>query len=85
MEGVLYRNEFRIKTKHVQGISPGSFLGLRRGMNLAPIANAIAGPNMKPLASIPGGNKKQVRTSSSANAEWKHEWAWHCQVVLIID
>jgi len=40
--------------------SPGSFLGLRSGMNLAPIANAIARPNMKPLASIPGGNKKQV-------------------------
>jgi hypothetical protein len=41
-----YRNMFR-------WTSPGSFLGLRNGMNLAPMANAMAGPNMNPLASIP--------------------------------
>lgn len=32
---------------------PGNFLGLRKGINFAPIANAIGGPNMNPLASIP--------------------------------
>lgn len=32
---------------------PGNFLGLRKGTNFAPIANAIAGPNMNPLASTP--------------------------------
>lgn len=32
---------------------PGNLLGLRRGTNLAPIANAIEGPNRKPLASTP--------------------------------
>jgi hypothetical protein len=33
---------------------PGSFLGFLMGTNLAPIANAIGGPKMKPLASTPG-------------------------------
>lgn len=52
---------------HVQGnffkgTSPGSFLGLRKGMNLAPMANAIAGPNINPLASIPEEPNKRVRT-----------------------
>lgn len=37
---------------------PGSFPGLRNGTNFAPIAKAIDGPNMNPLASIP--TKKQA-------------------------
>ena len=32
---------------------PGNFPGLRKGTNLAPIANAIEGPNINPLASTP--------------------------------
>jgi len=32
---------------------PGSFLGLRIGTNLAPMASAIGGPNMNPRDSIP--------------------------------
>lgn len=32
---------------------PGSFLGFLKGTNFAPIANAMGGPKMKPLASIP--------------------------------
>jgi len=32
---------------------PGSFRGLRKGTNFAPMPNAIEGPNMNPLASIP--------------------------------
>lgn len=32
---------------------PGNFLGFLSGTNFAPIANAIGGPNMKPLASTP--------------------------------
>lgn len=53
------------KQKHVEGVSPGSFLGLRKGMNLAPIANATAGPNMKPLASIPGRVECQARSHNT--------------------
>lgn len=32
---------------------PGNLLGFLMGTNFAPIANAIGGPNIKPLASIP--------------------------------
>lgn len=32
---------------------PGNFPGLRRGMNLAPMASAMGDPNMNPLASTP--------------------------------
>lgn len=32
---------------------PGNFLGFLIGTNFAPIAKAIGGPNIKPLASIP--------------------------------
>jgi len=32
---------------------PGNFLGFRKGTNFAPIAKAIGGPNMNPLASTP--------------------------------
>lgn len=32
---------------------PGNFFGFLRGINLAPIANAMGGPNIKPRASIP--------------------------------
>lgn len=32
---------------------PGNFFGFLRGTNLAPIANAMGGPNIKPRASIP--------------------------------
>ena len=42
--------KYQIKSKTI----PGNFLGLRRGTNFAPIANAIAGPNINPLASTPG-------------------------------
>lgn len=37
---------------------PGNFLGFLKGTNLAPIANAMGGPNIKPRASIPGKNKE---------------------------
>ena len=32
---------------------PGNLFGFLIGTNFAPIANAIGGPNIKPLASIP--------------------------------
>lgn len=32
---------------------PGNFLGFLKGTNFAPIAKAIGGPKIKPLASIP--------------------------------
>lgn len=32
---------------------PGNFLGFLMGTNFAPIASAIGGPNMNPLASTP--------------------------------
>jgi hypothetical protein len=35
---------------------PGNFLGFLKGTNFAPIAKAIAGPNMNPLASTPTQN-----------------------------
>ena len=33
--------------------SPGNFFGFRMGTNLAPSANAMGAPKMKPRASIP--------------------------------
>lgn len=32
---------------------PGNFFGFLRGTNFEPMAKAIGGPNIKPLASIP--------------------------------
>jgi len=32
---------------------PGNLLGFLMGTNFAPIANAMGGPNIKPLASTP--------------------------------
>jgi len=32
---------------------PGNFFGFLNGTNFAPIANAMGGPKIKPLASIP--------------------------------
>ena len=34
-------------------ILPGNFFGFLKGTNLAPIAKAIGGPKINPLASIP--------------------------------
>lgn len=36
---------------------PGNFFGFLNGTNFAPIASAIGGPNIKPLASIPEINQ----------------------------
>lgn len=40
---------------------PGSFLGFLNGTNFAPMAKAIGGPNIKPLASIPAQRKRQKK------------------------
>lgn len=40
---------------------PGSFLGFLKGTNFAPMAKAIGGPNIKPLASIPAQRKRQKK------------------------
>lgn len=43
------------QSERVKGIAnlPGNFFGFLNGTNFAPIARAIGGPNIKPLASIP--------------------------------
>lgn len=38
---------------------PGNFLGFLMGTNFAPIAKAMGGPNIKPLASMPATCNKQ--------------------------
>jgi hypothetical protein len=47
---------------------PGNFFGFLNGTNFAPIANAMGGPKIKPLASIPakhGGKKKSFSILST--------------------
>lgn len=39
---------------------PGNLLGFLIGTNLAPIASAIGGPNIKPLASTPAKYKHRA-------------------------
>jgi len=39
---------------------PGNFPGLHNGTNFAPIAKAIEGPNMNPLASTPKMKKSST-------------------------
>lgn len=45
---------------------PGNLLGFLMGTNFAPIANAMGGPNIKPLASTPAlGHRYRYQTQIS--------------------
>jgi len=47
-------------------IMPGNLLGFLMGTNFAPIANAMGGPNIKPLASTPAlGHKYSYQKKNS--------------------
>jgi hypothetical protein len=52
---ILFKIKFREKYHEVKNNVniPGNFFGFLNGTNFAPIANAIGGPKIKPLASIP--------------------------------
>ena len=50
-----------IMNEKIAGYIPGSFPGFLNGTNFAPMARAMGGPNMNPLASIPAvGLLRQV-------------------------
>lgn len=67
--------------------SPGNFLGFLNGTNFAPMAKAIGGPNIKPLASIPAlchncetfhgkASRKNIDNEVKAVEEQRTEKIW---------